>query len=310
MKYTIAAAVLAASASACPGSKAFLTHAKCDMSVSFSNSCAAVSAEIQARVNSDTWTDPHNGGTYTLSEASDTKIAGQRVTGDGKYTDKFDFNLSGTGDSCSVEACSESQVNSVLDYSTNYCNLHSLYCSQGDGCTTIGADLTYTETYSSCSQHDDVCVAKKTEQISTELFDAMNGLLSVGEGDDEPCCNKCTVEGEEKYFSIDKLHDMCGECCMKPSDFAVYKIFEPGLTKAERDDICSSLSYPVYSETVTHGFGPIKMTLDLFNHEKDNYKVMGDACEAPNTECVFNDAGDTECCTQGEFCVKGIGCRC
>lgn len=60
-----------------------------------------------------------------------------------------------------VSACSESQVTSVVDYSTNYCNLHSLYCNSSSGCPTAGKDLTYTEKYSSCSQHDDVCVVPK-----------------------------------------------------------------------------------------------------------------------------------------------------
>lgn len=89
-----------------------------------------------------------------------TALEGQRVTGDGKYTDKFDFNFSESGietQSCTVEACSESQVNSVVDYSTNYCNLNNLYCSSKDGCAPINYDLDYKETYVACSQHDDVC---------------------------------------------------------------------------------------------------------------------------------------------------------
>ncbi len=43
----------------------------------------------------------------------------------------------------------------------NFCNLHSLYCNSSEGCPTAGADLTYTESYSDCSQHDNVCVVKK-----------------------------------------------------------------------------------------------------------------------------------------------------
>jgi len=26
--------------------------------------------------------------------------------------------------------------------------------------------------------------------------------------------------------------------------------------------------------------------------------------------CVFNDSGDTECCSSGEMCIQGVGCRC
>jgi lipocalin len=162
MKFALATLALAAtSAAACPGSDSFI-HAKCSMSVSFTDSCDAVVKEMTDRVNGvNGWTDPHNGGTYTFTSTSPTSIEGQRVTGNLKYTDKFDFTFTESGGGCVVDACSESQVMSVLDYSTNYCNLHSLYCSSSEGCPTAGTDLTYTEKFSSCSQHDSVCVAAK-----------------------------------------------------------------------------------------------------------------------------------------------------
>merc|ERR1719424_2211059 len=101
------------------------------------------------------WTDPHNGGTYSFSSTSESSIEGKRTTGDGKYTDKYDFSFeTNASGGCDVSACSESQVMSVLDYSTNYCNLHSLYCNSADGCPTTGTDLTYCETFNSCKQHD------------------------------------------------------------------------------------------------------------------------------------------------------------
>jgi len=116
------------------------------------------------------WADPHNGGTYTLTEKGSNDLEGTRVTGDGKYTDKFDFNFESNGDNaCTVTACSESQVNSIIDMSTNYCNLHSLYCNSAEGCPNAGADLTYDETYSSCSQHSAVCVASSVEGIVSSL---------------------------------------------------------------------------------------------------------------------------------------------
>ena len=84
--------------------------------------------------------------------------------------------------------------------------------------------------------------------------------------DDEECCvGACAVKGEEKYFSIDTKHNMCGECCMNPADYNKYKIFEPGLTKADDDSPCGPLGFPTYDSTVTHGFGNIKMTLDLYD---------------------------------------------
>jgi hypothetical protein len=80
---------------------------------------------------------------------------------------------------------------------------------------------------------------------------------------DQPCCQACT-EPQEKYYSIDKTHGFCGECCMKPSSYSIFKIFEPGLTKATDNHPCADAKYTNYTSTVTHGFGPVKMTLDLY----------------------------------------------
>ena len=42
-----------------------------------------------------------------------------------QFIDKFDFTLSGSGDSCVATACSDSQVLSMVDYSTNFCKFIS-----------------------------------------------------------------------------------------------------------------------------------------------------------------------------------------
>eukprot|EP01136_Pigoraptor_vietnamica_P026745 Opistho-1_new@82128 len=78
-----------------------------------------------------------------------------------------------------------------------------------------------------------------------------------------PCCRSC-VAPLEKYYSVDKTNNMCGECCMDPKDYDLYKIFEPGLTLASDNSPCADLKFTNYSSTVTHGFGPISMTLDLY----------------------------------------------
>lgn len=57
----------------------------------------------------------------------------------------------------------------------------------------------------------------------------------------------------------------CGECCMDPSKYSTYHIFEKNLTKATTDSPCSAFGFTLYDSTVTHGFGPIKMTLDLYD---------------------------------------------
>ena len=70
----------------------------------------------------------------------------QRVTGDLKYTDKINFLFTNSGSGCSIGACSQSQVTSIGDYSTNYCNSRMLYCGTADGCRVMTADLGAQET--------------------------------------------------------------------------------------------------------------------------------------------------------------------
>ncbi|KAJ1625807.1 hypothetical protein T492DRAFT_1037290 [Pavlovales sp. CCMP2436] len=124
---------------ACPGSSA-LIHASCKLSVHFTNSCSAVQKVLEARmeVGHDCKSKP---GTYKGSWKS-----GSRTTGDGKYTDRFKNSLSPSSDGgCSLTACSESQGTSVIDYSTNFCNLRNLYAN---------SPLAFVEHFDSCSQHD------------------------------------------------------------------------------------------------------------------------------------------------------------
>ena len=65
---------------------------------------------------------------------------------------------------CTIEACSESQVSSVLDYGTNYCNLKMLYCGSADGCKPV--------------MHDYTVSAEKTEKIGEASVD-MSACLKV-----------------------------------------------------------------------------------------------------------------------------------
>ena len=83
------------------------------------------------------------------------------------------------------------------------------------------------------------------------------------------CCQKCTGE-EEKYYSIDPIFNFCGECCMKPSLFWVYKVFEPTLKKAETNTPCADKKYTIYKSTPTHGVWPVTMTLDLYDKSPKN----------------------------------------
>ena len=144
----------------CPGSPAW-KHASCKMIIKFQNTpCSTVQSEISLRLTSPSWIDPHNQGVYTqLEQSSDSKggslIKGQRLTGNQKYTDLFAFSLKpdSDGSGCHVSACSESQVFSILDFSTNYCNLRNLYCNSADGCVPVQYDLAYEEEYTQCGQN-------------------------------------------------------------------------------------------------------------------------------------------------------------
>ena len=89
------------------------------------------------------------------------------------------------------------------------------------------------------------------------------------------CCEACDVEGEVKYHSVDEPHHHCGECCMKPSQYKLFKIFEWNLTLSEGNTPCQDLGWPAYDTTVSHGVWPVKMTLDLFNREEEDAAVVG-----------------------------------
>ena len=64
------------------------------------------------------------------------------------------LSSSGSGDACTIEACSRSQVPSRYDDGTNYCNLKDLYCNSADGCAVATNDLTYEESVGDCSASD------------------------------------------------------------------------------------------------------------------------------------------------------------
>ena len=137
----------------CPTSPSMM-HAGCEVSITFPQSkCDDVIAETTKRVNGQykSWYDPHNNGTYTITDGSTTdSMSLSRVTGDKKYTDKMIFTYTSTSSGgCDVTACSQSQVTSLLDYATNYCNVHNLYCSD-DSCKPF-TKLTYSESVGKCT---------------------------------------------------------------------------------------------------------------------------------------------------------------
>jgi len=157
----VAATTQASKEKQCPGSPAAI-HAKCLMKVNFASTpCSDVMEEAKLRAGQqEGWLDPHNRGTYEVLATTDNQLSLSRKTGDEKYTDLMDLTFeSATNDSgdegCILHACSESQVFSVLDFSTNYCSLRNLYCSSQDDCPVAVHDhVAYEEEYTSCMQHD------------------------------------------------------------------------------------------------------------------------------------------------------------
>jgi len=115
------------------------------MTSTASASCDVVKAEMQARVaGTNGWYDQHNRGTYTLQNYGGD-ISMSRLTGDGKYTDKMTFVLTAEGSSCKIEGCSEAQVFSIADFSTNYCEQKLMYCGSDEGCNVASSDFTHSE---------------------------------------------------------------------------------------------------------------------------------------------------------------------
>merc|ERR1711982_185432 len=57
------------------------------------------------------------------------------------YTDKQLFTLTDANGGCQIQACSESQVFSIGDMGTNYCDVKMLYCGSADGCKPVKHDF-------------------------------------------------------------------------------------------------------------------------------------------------------------------------
>ena len=81
-----------------------------------------------------------------------------RRTGGGRYTDKMIFTLTpgASSSSCKLEACSRSQVFSLLDMGTNYCNLKMLFCGSKDGCKPVVHDFTVASELTESFQQSNV----------------------------------------------------------------------------------------------------------------------------------------------------------
>ncbi len=143
-------AALASVATACPGSPSAV-RAKCSMEVKFEQSCSVVKREVEARITGvNGWIDPKTKpGTYRLTGNTTSSTAFSRTTGDGQYTDKVTVAYSESS-GCAAVFCSESQVFSIGDYDTNYCNSWNLYCNSGQTCNVVYDNLSFAERLQDC----------------------------------------------------------------------------------------------------------------------------------------------------------------
>lgn len=261
MRGAVIAAVVGAVAGemTCPSTPAAVA---CGMKLTAeaSTTCDKVEAEIKARVGGQytKWHDPHNNGTYTEEKYGGT-VSTSRLTGDGKYTDKQIFTLTKSGDSaCKIEACSRSQVFSIGDMGTNYCDLKMLFCGSSDGCKPVLNDFT---------------VSDETTQKFAQATVNLNACLKVASAPG-PCCKTCK-SGKEHYYSIpdpDKPNAQCGETCMVPGRVKLWKMFEPKLTKGT----CASQGFTNYISTETDGPWPVGNTNDRYTKTNSSVEVSKD----------------------------------
>merc|ERR1719266_1902202 len=134
------------------------------MQVDFTNSCAEVAGEIEARAGAATsdvnWQDPHNGGTYRLLSSNANDIETSRTTRNRVFTDKQTFALQANGSGCTAYMCSESQGTSANDGGTNLCDMYNLFCNSsetnpktGISCKPVKTNLKYTINSEECGRY-------------------------------------------------------------------------------------------------------------------------------------------------------------
>lgn len=198
-----------------------------------------------------------------MDSSSSSRLELHRTTGDGKYTDKMIFSLSdNSSGGCDVVACSESQVTSVKDFSTNYCNLHDLYCSD-QGCNDASSGLKYTEKIDECSsgQHDQSDCYKVSAPTNV-LFaaDDKTTLYEIKDGE-------------------------CGQTALDSKYVKYAEKFDSGL----KEGTCASQGYTVPDGSDSHSV-PFLGTITIEKFKKPNLVSL-------NSAFLRGAEGDDKCKT-------------
>jgi len=161
--------------------------------------------------------------------------------------------------------------------------------------------------------------SQKNTNIEVPKFD-LSDMQDNKFTESSACCIICP-NGLTKYYSVSSWFGNCGETCIDPNDYDVYKIFEPGLSLATTNTICEDLGYSLYTKTERHGIWPIAISVDMYKKppiqttsltpptlKQENYKLVAD-CPALTVSCEYLP-GLFQCCPSGESCIPNVGCRC
>ena len=143
-------------------------RASCAAEFNFSHPCFEVAQEVSRRIHgqhlsgADAWHDPHNNGSYAFIHVINPPLFNLiRISGTAsrqKYTDivNLSFSVVGSGNgsngTCQMSAQSTSTVFSILDFSTNWCNIINLVSS--DPRARPFTKLNYTVAIGQCGEKD------------------------------------------------------------------------------------------------------------------------------------------------------------
>ncbi|XP_046556940.1 uncharacterized protein LOC124266180 [Haliotis rubra] len=118
-------------------------RASCNVDWTFSLSCTDVQDKLVGQIGR--WTGPDgcaDGGEkclYKLVSKTKTQVKATRETPKQRYVDDLTFTFTQDRNKCNVAGVSRSRAwYAVLDYGTNYCNLHNLI---------VGAELDKSQGY-------------------------------------------------------------------------------------------------------------------------------------------------------------------